>query len=340
MSPAALIVVGASAGGVEALRDLVRGLPAGLDAAVLVVLHVPRQAPSALPAILGRAGPLPAAHAMEGEPLEAGRIYVAPPDRHLLVIDGRLRLSTGPAENGHRPAIDPLFRSAAQWASTRTVAVVLSGSRDDGTAGAAAVVGSGGRLLVQDPDEALHPSMPRSAIEHVGADRILVAAELGPAAAELVKSVAETNGSWVPDSQDDQLLKLETAMANMEDLTTDELPSQPAGLACPSCHGALFELSGAPAPRFRCRVGHAWSPQSLLGEQADAFEGALWTALRSLEEKVELSRRLAESTTRRGSVLTAERYQASSAAAEEAARLIRQLIVRLGPATEGRDGPQ
>ncbi|HET8660695.1 MAG TPA: chemotaxis protein CheB [Micromonosporaceae bacterium] len=348
MPPAAVVVVGASAGGVEALRVLVAGLPAGLDAAVLVVLHIPRRAPSALPAILNRSGPLPAAHAVDGELLDAGRIYVAPPDHHLLVSAGRVRLSAGPSENGHRPAVDPLFRSAAQWAGPRTVAVVLSGSRDDGTAGAAAVVRRGGRLLVQDPDEALHASMPRSAMELVGAERVVGAAKLGAALAELVEEVTQAPPPAVPEAEGEpfegavppgeNLLILETAMANMEDLTTDELSVQPSGLACPSCHGGLFELPGEPAPRFRCRVGHAWSPQSLLDEQAEAFEGALWVALRSLEEKAELSRRLADLAILRGSLDRAEQCRTSSAAAEEAGRLIRQLIVQLGKVDENASG--
>jgi two-component system chemotaxis response regulator CheB len=337
--PGALVVIGASAGGVEALRALVAGLLPDLDAAVLVVLHIPRTGPSALAKILGRTGPLPCASAVDGESLESGRIYVAPADHHLLVLEGRIRLSHGPAENGHRPAVDPLFRSAARLFGNRTVAVVLSGARDDGTAGAATVAARGGRVLVQDPDDALHASMPRSVIEHVGADRICPAAKLGPVVAEVVAALGEKPANpGSASNADAKLAALETAMANMEDLTSDVMALRPAGLACPSCHGALFELPGEPMPRYRCWVGHAWSPQSLLDEQAAAFEGALWMALRSLEEKASLARRLRSSAEKRGDVGTAERYEAMREDAEQAGRLIRELISRIDVLTEVPDG--
>ena len=330
MTNLAVVVVGASAGGVEALRSIVAGLPADLDAAVLVVLHIPPTGPSALPRILDRAGPLPARHAVDGEPLLPQRIYVAPPDHHLLVLDGKVRLSRGPTENGHRPAVDPLFRSAAQASGPRTVAVVLSGSRDDGTAGAAVVAGRGGRVLVQDPDDALHPSMPRSAIEYVAVHRTGTAAALGPAVAEAVRELADGAAPEDDPSTDDDLIARETAMADMQDLTTADLSADPAGLACPSCHGALFLLPGEPDPRYRCWVGHAWSPQSLLEEQGAAFEGALWMALRSLEEKISLARRLDAAAQRRGRSAAAGRFRQVGDEATHAAHLIRALIRRLG----------
>jgi two-component system chemotaxis response regulator CheB len=325
MAPA-LVVVGASAGGVEALRAMVAGLPPELPAAVLVVLHIPRTGPSALPTILDRAGPLPAAPGVDGEPLRPGRIYVAPTDRHMLVLDGTLRLARGPAENGHRPAVDPLFRSAARAAGDRTVAVVLSGARDDGTAGAATVAGHGGVVLVQDPEDALHPSMPRSVLDHVEAARVCPTAKLGALIAETLAARTATGSE---PAEPDELTELETAMANLDDLTTESLPGTPAGFACPSCHGGLFEVPGEPAPRYRCWVGHAWSPDTLLDEQGAAFEGALWMALRSLEEKAALARRMESSATQRGHHGTAARYQAAGQDSEQAGELIRQLLRRL-----------
>ena len=321
-----IVVVGASAGGVEALRAMVQSLPGDLPAAVLVVLHIPPYSASALPAILHRAGKLPAAHAVDGEPLEPGRIYVAPPDSHLLVLDGRVRLSRGPHENGHRPAIDPLFRSAARSAGPRAIGVVLSGSRDDGTGGLATLVKRGGLGLVQEPGDALHTSMPRSALEHVPDALVASAAGLGDIIAARAGEVVD--GSDTPPA--DALLVGETDMAEFDPVTSEDLPAHPAGLGCPSCHGALFELPGAPAPRYRCLVGHAWSPESLLDEQATALEGALWMALRSLEDKASLSRRMAEGARRRGQHAAAGRYDTNRSDATAAAGLIRDLISKIG----------
>ena len=334
MSIRAVVVVGASAGGVEALRAFVAGLSPGLPAAVLVVLHVPRDSPSALPLILARSGPLPASHAVDGESLTAGRIRVAPVDHHMLVLDNHVRLSRGPAENGHRPAIDPLFRSAARALGAGVIAVVLSGARDDGTAGMASVISRGGVGLVQDPDDALHPSMPRNALEHVAVEHVLPAIHLGKAVSDLVmeRARAEHGAGYDP------LLEAETAMASMDDLTTDETGARPSGLACPACHGVLFELPGAPQPRYRCRVGHAWSPESLLDEQAEALEGALWMALRALEEKAALSQRMAVSARHRGTTSTARRLEEASSEADQASDLIRDLIPRLAGLTTGSHG--
>jgi two-component system chemotaxis response regulator CheB len=334
--PAAVVVVGASAGGVEPLRTLVAGLPADLDAAVLTVLHVPRDGTSALPAILSRSGPLSASHAVDGEPLLPGRVLVAPPDHHLIVTDGRVRLSRGPTENGHRPAVDPLFRSAARAWRERAIAVVLSGSRDDGTSGAVAVAGTGGTVVVQDPEEALHPSMPQSAGEHVPGAVTLRAKAMGEAVQKIVAGLRPVPSGWAPGSTgESDLLARETAIAAMADLITDETNADPSGFGCPSCHGALFEIPGEPAPRFRCRVGHAWSADSLLDEQSAATEGALWMALRSLEEKAALSRQMAEAARQRGNKLAAGRYDATSADNQQASHLIRRLLGRLAPSPDG-----
>ncbi|GAA0502553.1 chemotaxis protein CheB [Paractinoplanes deccanensis] len=316
-----VVAVGASAGGVEALRALVAGLPPHFPGAILVVLHIARSAPSALPGILSRSGPLPASGAADGDPLRPGHIYVAASDHHMLLLDGRLRLTRGPAENGHRPAIDPLFRSVARAAGPRAVGVVLSGSRDDGASGLAAIAAQGGATVVQDPADALCPWMPRAAAARVAADHIVPAAKMG----------ALLNGMIDMDPPDagprgDRLLDFEVAMADPgHTLTTDQV-AEPAGYGCPSCGGSLFQIEAEPLPRFRCRIGHAWSPESLLDEQAVALEGALWIALRALEEKSALSRRMAG---RRHSGNGAH-FGDLADEAEAAAGTIRTLIERLG----------
>jgi two-component system chemotaxis response regulator CheB len=338
--PRGLVVVGASAGGVEALRAFVSGLPMGFGGAVCVVLHIPRSGTSALPHILARNCSLPVAHATDGGRLEAGRIYVAPTNFHVLVAGGRLRLSRGATENGHRPAVDPLFRSAAREWGAAVVGVVLSGTRDDGAYGLAAIARHGGAALVQDQDEALYPSMPRHAAALVPQARSMPVGKMGAVLAELLDEMSGPAPAGA--AADDAREGAEDAMADLEDVTAEAAGGRPAGFGCPSCHGALFELPGnRHAPRFRCRVGHAWTAAGLLEEQGAALEGALWMALRSLEEKASLSRRMADAAALRGSGSTAERYREAGDDAEGAGRVIRRLIDQLGrlednaPASDG-----
>jgi two-component system, chemotaxis family, protein-glutamate methylesterase/glutaminase len=323
---AGVIAIGASAGGVEALRAVVAGLPPELPAAVLIVLHIPRAAPSALPGILHRSGPLPAVAARHGMPARPGKIYVAPADHHLLIRDEHLTLSVGPMENGHRPAIDPLFRSVAVAYGVGAIGVVLSGSRDDGAAGLTAIVERGGQAVVQDPEEALHRSMPASALEHVAAAHVLPAAKIGALLGELVGDGALPLEAPYPAPQ----LAAEDEIAALSSVTTESiLSARPSGFSCPSCQGVLFELDGEPAPRYRCRVGHAWSPRSLVAEQTAAVDQALWVALRTLEEDSAMNLRLAEFAERRerprAAALYRQRYESSKV---EAGRL-RELISRI-----------
>lgn len=334
--PRGLVVVGASAGGVEALRTFAGGLPPGFTGAVCVVLHIPRTGTSALPQILSRSGPLPAVHARDGMPLAAGRIHVAPANAHLMVQDGKVRLSHGPTENGHRPAVDPLFRSAARWWGASVAGVVLSGNRDDGAFGLAEIVRSGGVGVVQDPAEALYPSMPRQAAAHAAA-RTMPVARVGAFLAELVEVLpgpaprAAAAGDE-PKTDRPKTLDAKDPVVAMEEMAAGGGGSGgvPAGFGCPTCDGALFELPGG-GPRFRCRVGHAWTASGLLEELGGSLEGALWMALRSLEEKAALSRRMADSAAGRGDTRSAAQYGESGTDAAEAGRMILRLIERLGP---------
>jgi two-component system chemotaxis response regulator CheB len=315
-----LIVVGASAGGVEALREFVSGLPEDLSAGVLIVLHLPTTAYSALPAILNRAGPLPVEHASEDDPIPRGRILVAPPDRHLLVRGHRIVLGRGPKENGHRPAIDPLFRSAARWFGPRVVGVVLSGTLDDGAAGLAAIHERGGVAVVQDPEDAVYPSMPQAAIRAVPSALSAGTAELGTVMAQLCRQQVPEPTPVVEGD-----LGLEADMADMDEqaMADPDRPGTPAGLSCPDCHGAMFEIDDGTLIRYRCRVGHAWSPETLLVEQVEEAEAALWMAVRSLEEKGALHRRLAD---RGQSTMSRDYHHERAREADDSAAIIRDLL--------------
>lgn len=325
-----VVVVGASAGGVEALRTLVAGLPGDLPAAVLIVLHVPRSAPSALAAILARVSSLPVRPAVDGEMLRHGRVYVAVVDRHLLVLDNRIRLSRGPSENGHRPAIDPLFRSAARSFGPRVVGVVLSGTRDDGAAGLAVVSQLGGITVVQDPADAAYPAMPRAAMNACEVDHVLPVTKIGPLLGEVVRQPAPP---FVPGQ--DALLNTEVDVASTVPDGESDLGS-PATYGCPACGGALYEISGVPSPRYRCRVGHAWSPESLLEEQSAALESSLWMALRALSEKSALSRQMAAAfEDRLGGRHTVGRFETMARDADEAAEMIKGLIEQIGATADG-----
>ena len=304
------VVVGASAGGVEVLRSLVSQLPADFPAAVLIVLHVPAYGGSVLPHILARCGPLPVRHAGADDQLEPGTILVAPPDHHLIVQDGSATISRGPRENGHRPAVDVLFRSAARAAGPRTIGVVLSGVLDDGTAGLRAIAARGGVTVVQDPAEAMYPNMPLSAINQVEVDHVVAAADMGEL---LVKLVSEEINAEAPPIT--TLMEIETDLARMDDdaMNSEVHAGTPSGFSCPDCAGVLWEIRDGALVRYRCRVGHAWSAESLLGEQSQMLDSALWMALRGLEEKASLSRTLSERARDRGNNFTAARFSDQAA---------------------------
>jgi two-component system chemotaxis response regulator CheB len=314
-----IVVVGASAGGVEALTGLMRKLPAELGASIFVVLHMAAEQKSVLPRILSSAGPLPAKHARDGEPIIADRVYVAPPDHHLLLHDTHVRVVHGPRENGHRPAIDPLFRTAAYSFGPRVIGVVLSGALDDGTAGLVAVKGRGGLAVVQDPNEALVEMMPRSALENVEIDHVLPISEMAALLPALVREEA------APPQARSALLEVESAI-QLTGATGEVKVGVPSGLGCPACGGVLNEVREGDLLRFRCRVGHAYAPESLYDEQRGALESALWAALRALEEQGALGRRMAERARQLGQLKSARRYEERAVSAEAHARAVRQAL--------------
>jgi two-component system, chemotaxis family, protein-glutamate methylesterase/glutaminase len=315
-----IVVVGGSAGGTEALSELVRGLPHDFPAAIFVVIHFPASAHSVLPRILTRAGSLPAVHADDGVVFERGRIYVARPDCHLMVRDGRLAVRKGPKENNARPAIDPLFRSAARAAGPRVIGVVLSGNLDDGTAGLLSIKQHGGVSVVQAPETAQYPGMPRSAIDHLPIDHVV---PLDQMAAVLVELTTVESGPKEQLSMDP-----EDAVSAEEEVVADRQtqPGNPSTMTCPECHGTLWEARKGELVHFRCRVGHAYTAESLLAHQADQLEAALWTALRSLEEHAALSRRLAVRANTRGHSHSASAFTEQAMDAEHHASTIRNVL--------------
>ena len=319
-----IIVVGTSAGGVETLKQLVQGLPSNLPAAIFVVIHFPSHSTSVLPKILNRVSALKASHPEPGTPIEHGRIYVAPPDYHLLIKRGYIHLARGPRENNHRPAIDPLFRTAARFYGERVIGVVLSGNLDDGTAGLLAIKEQGGIAIVQDPEEAMFSGMPRSAIENVEVDHILPISLIAPTLTDLAhQPIAKPSIEPV-----DETLNIEADIAelDMAALQKEERPGAPSGFGCPECGGALWELSNGRLIRFRCRTGHAYSVETLLAEQKDSLEVALWTAIRALEERAALAHRLVERAQQHNQLLTANRFQAQVDDAHQNAAVIRQVL--------------
>jgi two-component system chemotaxis response regulator CheB len=272
-----IIAIGASAGGLEVLLTMAAALPAELPGSIFVVLHTPAAHRSPLPELLSGRGPLPASHPLHGEPIEPGRIYVAVPDMQLLVRQGFVEVVRGAKENGHRPAVDALFRTASAAYEGRVVGVVLSGHQDCGTAGMLSVKARGGVSVVQSPETAAVPEMPRSVIARAQVDHVVTPPELAPLLAELAATPAAHAAH--PDAYVQQL--------------EGTRPGTPAELTCPVCQGVLTEAKPGVFEHFRCHVGHAFSLDALVREQGEEMERALWAAVRALEEGAALSGRLA-----------------------------------------------
>jgi two-component system chemotaxis response regulator CheB len=284
-----VVVVGASAGGVEVLRRFVGGLPPDLPAAIFVVLHIPPDGPGLLPEILARSGPLPARHAKDGERIQHGRVYVAPPDRHLLVEEGQVRVARGPRENGHRPAVDALFRSAAVAYGTRVVGIVLTGTLSDGATGVVAIRRRGGIVIVQEPEEAAYPSMPLWAMRMVEVDHRVSVEQMPPLVASLATRPAAPYGPAPMEMQ----MEARMSAGQLEDMTAVDALGEPTAFTCPECHGSLWEIRDGELERFRCHIGHAFTLEALACAQDESVDAALGAAQRALEESAGLARRIA-----------------------------------------------
>ncbi|QQP90724.1 chemotaxis protein CheB [Skermanella sp. TT6] len=327
-----IVVIAASAGGVGALQILCAGLPKDLASAVLIVQHVSPSAKSMLPAILGRTASLPVIHPAEGDAIRSGQIYVAPPDRHLLVRQGYLLVRRGPKENRTRPAADPLFRSAAAAYGSRVVGLVLTGTLDDGTAGLLAVKRCGGIAAVQDPDDAAWPDMPRHAMQKVAVDHCLPLDRL----ADLIRRLSlEPAGPQPPIPADIELearIAEQEMIAMIEETENNSLSGRPALITCPDCGGAMMEVMDGPLLRFRCHIGHAYSPATLAEAQAEAFEQALAMALRTHHERIKLFERMAENATAHGQHHAAAKWTAAAEEARGHVDVLRTVLSNQSPA--------
>jgi two-component system chemotaxis response regulator CheB len=314
------IVLGASTGGVDALIEIASALPERLPAAVLVVQHIGHH-PSVLPSILQNAGRLPARHARDGERIVQGNIYVAPPDLHMVIEDDIIRTVRGPKQNFARPAIDPLFRSAAVHRGSRVVGAILTGHLDDGAAGLAAIRECGGIAVVQDPEHAYAPDMPRNAMRATPPDYILPLDKLASTLAALAGGA--TSAAFAPPAalvQENDLMLKSNSMEKLTGL------GQRATISCPECGGALWRIGEVTLPRYRCHTGHVFGAKSLGAASDHVVEGSLWQALRALHEKKALSAERAEHHMSVGEHEDAQRYATQARDADHAARILEQLL--------------
>lgn len=320
-----LLAIGTSAGGVEALRFLAGRLPADLPATVLVVIHLSSHFRSELDAILSQAGPLRASFANDGDRLERGRIYIARPERHLLVDGDSLRLGTGPRENFARPAIDPLFRSAALCCGPRTVGVVLTGALGDGASGLAALKDCGGIAVVQDPRDAAVPEMPANALSLVEPDHV---SDLAAMPALLHRLVRQSAGAVVrvPDRIKYEVEVARSGHTNMSDM--DRIGRRSL-LACPDCHGVMWELDEGDLVRWRCHVGHAYTADLMALALDENLTRALAVALRALDERVALAERLSDQAKASGHARVAALWVQKAGDYEREAEVLRESVRRV-----------
>jgi two-component system chemotaxis response regulator CheB len=314
------IVIGAGAGGITSLRTLLSQLPRTFRGSIFVVQHLAPHAPSYLADALQTVATLPVRFVEGPEAIAPGRIYLAPPDRHLVVLDDTVAVTSEPHENRMRPAINPLFRTAAATRNSRTVAVLLSGTRDDGIAGLVAVKRCGGIVIAQHPTEARFGDMPRKALDAVEVDHVLRLEQM-PA---LIDSLSREFAPLVPVPRD-VIIEAQLAQGSWAGAVETIGECQP--FACPECGGPLWKIGNTDTAIYRCGVGHALSADALLDEQADEIERALWVAVRTLDERAAVLASIVERAENRGRNADREREAAGEAA--EQARELRGFLVRL-----------
>lgn len=325
-----IIVIGTSAGGFEVLKELVAGLPSDLQASLFIVWHMAPNIRGVLPKVLNRQHTLYAAHAYDHEPIVPNRIYVAPPDHHLLVERGQVRITRGPKENRFRPAVDPLFRSAALAYGPRVIGVVLSGALDDGTAGLWAIKYRGGLAIVQHPDDAEVPSMPESALREVEVDYCVPVAEMASLLVQLSQEqVAETSEAVMKEKVEDEKLALEIRIAAEDNAFEGGIMKfgELTPYTCPECHGVLSALKDGQISRYRCHTGHAFSADSLLATITEGIEDSLYNAVRGIEESVMLLNHIGDHFAEVNQLKLAGVYFRKAQEAEMRANLIRSSVL-------------
>ncbi|MCD6062198.1 MAG: CheB methylesterase [Flavipsychrobacter sp.] len=323
-----IIVIGASAGGFDAIKKIAATLPAGLDAAVFIVWHLSPDVRGVLPQVLNKMqSAWIATHAVDGEPIKHGRIYIAPPDRHMVLEHGRVRVTHGPKENRFRPAVDPLFRSAAAAYGARVIGVILSGALDDGTAGLWTVKHRGGLTVVQDPWDAEVPSMPENAIRAVAVDHIKPVDEISKLLGMLVNQPANRtveSGEYENGKTQTEInIAMEERGLDIDIFKFGEI----SPYTCPDCHGVLTALNEGGRIRFRCHTGHAFSVDSLLATLTENIEESLWTAVRGVQESVMLLNHMGDHFAEVNQPKLAAMYFKKAKEAEERIRLVRKAVV-------------
>ncbi len=319
-------------GGFEALKKLISSLPKDIDASFFIVWHMSSHVRGILPQALSKVSSIPVAHAVNFEPIKANRIYVAPPDHHLLLEDGLMRVTRGPKENHFRPALDPLFRSAAVSHGSRVIGIVLTGALDDGTAGLWTIKEYKGIAIVQDPKDAEVPSMPQHALANVDVDYSVPLSEMGALLADLV-TIEVDGADEKPKSHTKSQFEVDIAMEKDPGFGIVDIAS-PSTYTCPECHGVLMSLKEGSRIRFRCHTGHAFSPESLLATINDSIENNIWSAIRSIQENVMLLNHMGDHFAENNNPKLAASFFKRAKSAEERIELLRKVVLRESPTDE------
>lgn len=325
-----IIVMGGSTGSFEAFKTIAAGLPKDLDASVFIVWHMSPDIRGVLPQVLNRVGNLTASEAAEGEPIEPGRIYIARPDHHLLIDDSHVRVARGPKENRFRPAVDPLFRSAAYNYGPRVIGVITSGGLDDGTSGLWTIKHHGGIAVVQDPNDAEIPSMPESAIREVNVDYVVPVSDI----AELLAKLSQEEIPDVPersmhDEAENKRTELEIGIAGEDNALQSGVMNwgELTPFTCPECNGVLSRIKDGDRPRFRCHTGHAFSADSLLSSLTENIEESLWGAIRGVDESIMLLNHLGDHFAEVNRVRVAAKFFQKAKEAQQRNEVIRRAVL-------------